>query len=490
MVNLNTADAAAYFYARRTNGFNGSLICLVAVAYTGGRSDGSTIGGIVPFTNSVNGQFDLASLNLNYFALASNYVTMAATNGIVVFLDPLETGGMLPIALTNGPAKCFAYGQFIGNWFKRFTNVAWMHGNDYHIDAPNVGYDDQCLTNIAWGIRTTATNHPQCIELEVSQPTAGINYTADGMEGTNWWPLINLSLAYTYDPTYNAILHEYHRTNAIPELLGEAHYEGESLGGPPDAEQNVETGNPAVLRRQAYWTLLAGGCGQIYGNNPVYLFTTGWQAALASQDAKEASYWNNLATAHKWWTLVPDTNHTVITAGYGSYALSGLVSANDYAAAASSLDGTLAIAYIPTSRTLTVAMTHFSNSVIARWFDPTANTFTAIAGSPFANTITANLTTPGSNWAGDGDWVLVLQAQAPNIVSPQITAWAFSNNNFTVSFSTVSGQSYALNKTTDLASDSWLSVATNISGTGGTVQVADTNSLNQPRQFYRVKTGM
>jgi len=40
--------------------------------------------------------------------------------------------------------------------------------------------------------------------------------------------------------------------------------------------------------------------------------------------------------------------------------------------------------------------------VTARWFDPTSGTFTAISGSPFANTGSHNFTTPGNNSNGDG----------------------------------------------------------------------------------------
>jgi hypothetical protein len=83
-----------------------------------------------------------------------------------------------------------------------------------------------------------------------------------------------------------------------------------------------------------------------------------------------------------------------------------------------------------------------------------------------------------------------LEAQTPTIIAPQITAWTFSNSNFVVSFSTVSGQNYELQKTSELASGSWSFVVTNISGTGAIVQVTDTNAISQPQGFYRVTTGL
>jgi hypothetical protein len=49
-----------------------------------------------------------------------------------------------------------------------------------------------------------------------------------------------------------------------------------------------------------------------------------------------------------------------------------------------------------------------SGSTAARWYDPTANTYQAISGSPFPNTGMQNFTTPGVNAEGDYDWILVL----------------------------------------------------------------------------------
>ncbi len=66
--------------------------------------------------------------------------------------------------------------------------------------------------------------------------------------------------------------------------------------------------------------------------------------------------------------------------------------------------------YTPVRHRLTIALTNFSSPVTAHWYDLTANTFAAISGSPFPEIGTHNFTTPGKNSAGDGDWVLVLEA--------------------------------------------------------------------------------
>jgi hypothetical protein len=115
-------------------------------------------------------------------------------------------------------------------------------------------------------------------------------------------------------------------------------------------------------------------------------------------------------TSVAWYNLVPDQTHSLLTAGYGTFADTGHVGNNDCAMAAKAPDGSLAIIYTPVSHNMTVAMGNFAGLVTARWFDPTNATFQTVAGSPFPNTGSHNFATPGNNSAGDPDWVLLLQA--------------------------------------------------------------------------------
>src|SRR5262249_44447656 len=117
-----------------------------------------------------------------------------------------------------------------------------------------------------------------------------------------------------------------------------------------------------------------------------------------------------LFQSRRWYDLIPDQTHSVVTAGYGTFSNSGALGENDYLTAARTPDGALVIAYMPTLRTITVDMSQLAAPGVASWYDPSNGTFTAIAGSPLANTGSRDLTPPGNNAAGDGDWVLVLAA--------------------------------------------------------------------------------
>ena len=156
--------------------------------------------------------------------------------------------------------------------------------------------------------------------------------------------------------------------------------------------------------------MLSGASGQLYGNHYSWPFVAGWQSHIDSPGVVQLQYMVDLFRSRKWYELVPDQTHTFLTDGYGHFVSSGLLAGNDYVAAALTPDGALGMAYLPQGGTITVAMNKLRNPVTARWFDPSANRFKTIPGSPFPNTGTRQFTAPGNNGDGDPDWVLVLEA--------------------------------------------------------------------------------
>jgi hypothetical protein len=68
---------------------------------------------------------------------------------------------------------------------------------------------------------------------------------------------------------------------------------------------------------------------------------------------------------------------------------------------------------------------------------------------------------------------------------PRISDIRLSGTNTVVSLTTFLGESYDLKRAADVVSGTWLYVASNAPGTGGTLQITDTNGAKQPRRFYR-----
>src|SRR5947199_3001741 len=400
LANLNNADATSYLTNRGSNGFNALWIELLCDGYTGGvgregsANYGRDVNGKNPFTSTLTGgYYDLTTPNPPYWSHVDYIVQTAATNGLQCVFTPLDQGGWTQTSLRNGTNRCYQYGQFLGNRYKNSPNIIWNLGNDFQNWATQ--QNDAVILAIANGIKSVDTNHLTTIELN--------SPVSESQDDPNWISRITANGVYTYYPTYHEALVAYNKPNVMPVLFLEEHYELENVGG--------EFGTPNVLRRQEYWSLTSGAlAGHMYGNHYTWTLPSGWQSHLNTTGMQQLMYFKNFFSSRSWYNLVPDQSHTLLTAGYGTYTTRGNVSNSDYATAAKTPDGTLAVIYTPVRHTLSIALTNFSGCVTARWYDPTANTFAAISDSPFPNTGTHSFTTPGNNSAGDGDWVLLLEA--------------------------------------------------------------------------------
>jgi hypothetical protein len=445
LANLNNANATTYLTNRGNNGFNALWIELLCDSYTGGAGTegspnyGHDVNGNNPFTRTLTGgYYDLTTPNPAYWSHVDYIVQTAAANGLQCVFTPLDQGGWTQTSLRNGTNRCYQYGQFLGNRYKDSPNIIWNLGNDFQ--NWQTQQNDAVILAIADGIKSVDTNHLMTIELN--------SPVSESQDDPNWISRITANSVYTYHPTYDETRVAYNKPNIMPVLFLEEHYEHENVGG--------EFGTPNVLRRQEYWSLTSGAlAGHMYGNHYTWTFTSGWQSHLKTTGVKQVIwslisgalvtctltithglfasgwqsylnttgmkqliYFKNFFSSRRWYNLIPDQSHALLTAGYGTYTSGGNLSDSDYATAAKTPDGTLAVVYTPVRHTLTIALNNFSSTVTARWYDPTANTFMAIPSSPFPNIGTHNFTTPGKNSAGDGDWVLVLEARRSQLGGP------------------------------------------------------------------------
>jgi hypothetical protein len=385
MVNLSESEAAAFFANRKRRGFNAVWINLLCASYTGGRPDASTYDGIRPFTSDL----DLSTPNEAYFARVDHMLRLAAQNGLLVLLDPAETGSFLEVLRSNGVDKARDYGRYLGTRYRGFDNIVWMSGNDFQLYT-DPEYD-AAVQAVARGIHDTDELHIHTVELNL----------VSSLEDPSWAPLIQLNATYTYGPTYAKVLEDYNRPDGLPTFMVEATYEFENAAaGEP---------TPEIIRRQAYWSLLSGAAGQFYGNHYTWPFVPGWKKHLDTPGSTQMGYVKRLFEPRRWYELVPDQSHSVVVAGNGTFTADGSPLDSDYLTAARTPDGSLVLAYLPTVRQITVDMSQLAAPAKASWYDPSRGTFAAIEGSPLANSGAIELTPPGPNRDGDGDWVLVLE---------------------------------------------------------------------------------
>ena len=193
---------------------------------------------------------------------------------MVVFLDPIETGGWLDVLRHNGVARAYAFGRFVGERYKKFPNIIWWSGNDFQ--TWRSASDDAVVLAVAKGIRSVDRSHIHTVLLDYLE--------SGSLDDVRWRSVIKLNAAYTYYPTYARVLKEYNRRSFVPVFMGEAGYE---------FEQNLQAlsyGFPQILRRQEYWSLLAGAAGQFYGNRYTWPFKDDWKDHLDTRGSVQVGY--------------------------------------------------------------------------------------------------------------------------------------------------------------------------------------------------------
>ncbi len=394
---LSPGDQQTYLSSRSNADVNAIWVSLLCTTYSNICPSINAYGGVAPFTTTG----DLSTPNESYFAKVDAMLNLAAQYGMNVFLGPIETGGWLDVLRTNGTTKAFNYGVYLGNRYKNFPNIVWLHGNDFQTWQNTT--DDAVVRAVANGIKSVDTKHLQTVEL---------NYDTSGsLDDSTWASTIGLDTAYSYYPQYAQVLKE-HKRATIPVWFIEGVYEYQGYQG--------GYRGPYQLRNQDYWTQLSGSAGQLYGNADLFGFPGGWQNSNWQNSPGFTQFLiaKNFFVARPWYQLMPDENHGVVTAGYGTFQDCCLNQNSDYLTAAFTSDGKLVIAYVPTIRTITVNMTKLTGTVTGRWFDPTNGTYTAIAGSPFPPAGSRQFSPPGNNSGGDGDWVLVLEASSDEPLPP------------------------------------------------------------------------
>lgn len=412
---LSNSDVELYLSDRASRGFN-YIVCVAADNYYQSHAPKDYYGD-APFDGS-----DFTRENSKYWMHVDYVIQRAAAYGITVALDPAfvgltSPGGYLASYRNSSDAVVTAYGAFLGQRFKNAPNLIWALGGD--VD-PQTGVLPK-LTDLANGIRSMDSVH---LIIAEGQPQFS---ALDTFTGANWMDLNWLYFHTTNVPPGTA--KNYSRSPWIPPLQGEGWYE------------NEHSMTPLQVREQGYWAVLSGSyLGNAgFGNNPTWYFNGGpdakpgepaWQSQLASPGSTAEMYLGRLFRSREHWKLVPDVNHSVLTAGYDSRdlysslreSLRSFLYRAPYrlgsapAVAARTSDGQTIIAYIPTGNaaTITVNMSMIQDSgsrAKCWWFNP-RNGSNQLIGI-FATSATRKFTPPDTD-----DWILVIDSEAAHLSAP------------------------------------------------------------------------
>ena len=388
---LDEKDIGRYLEDRQKKGFNSIIVNMIEHKFC--TTPPRTRFGLAPF----NKPGDFSTPNNAYFDCAHKAIERAGEHGIVVWLAPAYLGygggeeGFFQEIRAGGREKLRAYGRFVGKRFKDLPNIVWMLGGDYTPEKP----DRWTVTELAAAIREEDPTH-----LMTAHHSPGSSAAA--AFGEQEW--LSVNTVYSYEKTlFRPMLAEYRRKPVRPFVLLETTYEGE------------HDSTPDQIRRQAYWAMLSGVCGQFFGNNPIWHFDgpglfpakMTWQQALDASGSRDIAFLRKLFIDLPWQQLMPEDNHAILAEGYGNDTATALT--------ACTADRKLSVTYIPSTgtdgRELTVAMGRFAEPVTARWYNPASGQVVEVEGSPFANHATRCLRTPGDNGTKANDWVLILDAR-------------------------------------------------------------------------------
>lgn len=366
------------------------------------RLDGKPWTGSLTYTDKFTEAPDLTTPNEKYWSFVDAFLAFCASKGVAVFFFPAYLGypgsdqGWMQELVANGDERSRAYGEWVARRYKDQKNIVWMLLGDIGSFKPEERTVEAMLIKGLKSVKRqrsvqyTAESKSQ--ENAADQPDFGNEMTLNGVY--TWGGSVTVPdlgrKGYSHKPV-------------MPAFLLEEPYDEE---GPDGNYVNPNAIQP--VRRFQWWGWLTTIGGYISGNGYVWSFRGPWKEHLDTQGSRDMARLNTFIRSYPWWQLVPsglNGMRELVVAG-GSVPAS-----ENYVTAAATPDGKLLVAYIPPahSGSVTIDVTILKSHRRARWFDPTSGKYSDIQTVPFSNTGTHEFTPPGTNSAGEGDWVLVLE---------------------------------------------------------------------------------
>ncbi len=375
--NLTRSEVAEYFAKRAEQGFNATLFNILPDSsdpHTKNRA------GVDPFRIPT----DFQTTNAAYFDYVEWVVAEAGRRGLAAFIFPCYLGystSWIDELYANGEARAADYGRFLAGRFGKHPNVVWVMGGDRD---PEYAMKEHAA--LARAIHAHDPEHLMTFH--------GREHSSATLFHNEDW--LGFNSTYNYAETYTQTHEDWQRQPVKPTLLIESGYERES--------NDHRYGTPQRLRRQAYWTLLAGSCGHFYGT-AFWNEKPGWRESLDWIGAGQMMHVRRLFDALPWPALSPGAEKQAIIEGQGDYG-----SKEDYVIGAATADWKTAVFYLPIARRLKVCMTRFPAPVWCRWFNPVSGAHADVAAHPLSNEADQWFTPPARDC--DSDWVLLLQCGA------------------------------------------------------------------------------
>jgi Protein of unknown function (DUF4038)/Putative collagen-binding domain of a collagenase len=375
LVNQYTRDEAEFYLEhRRKQGFTVEHVMPLFDGGPGITTSSSNTAGEEPFLN-----MNPATPNDAYFKNLDHIVKVAQEKGLIVVILPCGGSGGSFVdkkkIVTKDNAR--AYGKWLGQRYKEVANIVWANG----FDLKPWRYEEIAAEFAAGLQEGDGGSH-----LITYHPSGGAS--SSHFHHEDWLDANIIQTWADYLKIYPMTYSDYMRIPPKPVVMAEGAYEE----GP---EYPTKPITPLLVRKQAYWSYLAGGF-HTYGHNDIWRKNPTWRQALDAPGARQMSVLKKVFTARQWWKLVPDQ----------SVFASGASGEKTLNVAARSSDGDNVIIYLSSPATVSIRMNQISvgKSVRARWVNPETGAETVIGD--FQNTGTRSFSTPQSQ----EDSILLLDA--------------------------------------------------------------------------------
>lgn len=406
-VKLKREEAIQYLDSRKDQGFNVIQVMVLHDVKLGVNAygDSALINHDASRLKTTPGKSFADTTQYDFWDHADFVIDEASKRGIYMALVPVWGGNVKGGLVNEQQGKALA--TFLANRYKNKSNIIWLNGGDI---KGNEGL--KVWETIGKTIRAIDKNH-----LMTFHPRGR-------MSSSTWfhndsWLDFNMfqsgHRSYAQDTSANETLHygednwryvqaDYQLTPAKPTMDGEPSYEDIPYGlhdGKEPYWQDYE------IRRYAYWSVFAGGCGFTYGHNAVMQFYTPgdsgvsyfpkvkWQDGVKAPGAGQMQYVKELMLARPYFERIPD--QSLIVNNGEKHEKAFATRGKNYA-----------FIYTYTGRPITVNMGKIAGTnVIANWYDPRTGKAQEIG--TFKNRNTQIFTPPGTPKAGN-DWVLQLDS--------------------------------------------------------------------------------
>jgi hypothetical protein len=377
---LSREEAVRYLDDRRQKGFNVIQVMVIhdimkAVNFYG---DSALTNHMIDQPKVTTGNSPGNTEEYDFWDHVDYIRKLAAERGIYLAMVPVWGSNVRSGRVTIEQAR--RYAAWLADRYKDYPNIIWLNGGDVKGSDSTGIWNAMGTTIRQTSPRQLITFHPfgrtQSSQWFHNEPWLDFNMFQSGHRR---YDQDTTGLAYGED-NWKYMVADYNKVPIKPSLDGEPSYESIPQGL-HDPSQPYWTNND--VRRYAYWSVFAGGCGFTYGHNaimqfhkkddtaPAYGVREFWDQALNAPGASEMKYLKELILSRPYFERVPAQELLAGETGE-KYDYIAAARGNDYA-----------FFYTWNCRNISIDSRKLKwNKFKASWFDPQNGAVTRIGTFP------------------------------------------------------------------------------------------------------------